>query len=77
MKSSHARTPANSKAMPKEGGGDGLMQLAPFRALLSRGTDALLKATTSSKHVLTLWIFRLNHRGQSEVYLLANLKITV
>ncbi len=51
----------------QEGGGDGLMQLAPFRALLSWGTDALLKATASSKHVLTLGIFWLNSRQHSEV----------
>lgn len=64
VKSSHAKNPTNTMAMPKEGEE---MQLAPFRALLSWGTDALLKATASSKHVLTLGVFWLNSRGQSEV----------
>lgn len=64
VKSSHAKSPTNTMAMPKEGEE---MQLAPFWALLSWGTDALLKATASSKHVLTLGIFWLNSRGQSEV----------
>ncbi len=67
VKSSHAKKIPQTLWVCPMRGRRWLNAISTLPRPFSWGTDAPLKATASSKHFLTLGIFWLNSRGQSEV----------